>query len=87
MDYRLELLDDKKFEDLSNTICQRTLGIGVIEFSEGKDGGRDVKFTGTAKAFPSDAESWKGKFIIQAKFTSNSQASCSDNEFEKLINI
>jgi hypothetical protein len=87
MDYRLEQLEDKKFEDLVNTICQRTLGIGVIEFSEGKDGGRDGKFTGTAKEFPSNIDSWKGKFIIQAKFTSNSQASCSDREFETLINL
>ena len=87
MDYRLELLDDKKFENLTNTICQKILGIGVIEFSEGKDGGRDGKFTGTAIAFPSDVESWKGKFIIQAKFTSNSQASCSDKEFENLIDL
>ena len=87
MDYRLELLDDKKFEDLTNTICQKILGIGVIEFSEGKDGGRDGKFTGTAIAFPSEVDSWKGKFIIQVKFTSNSQASCSDKEFESLIKI
>jgi hypothetical protein len=86
MDYRLELLEDKKFEDLVNTICQKILGIGVFEFSEGKDGGRDGKFTGTAKYFPSETEdNWKGKFIIQAKFTSISQASCSDKEFESLI--
>lgn len=88
MDYRLELLeDDKKFESLVNTICQKILGIAVIEFSEGKDGGRDGKFTGTAKDFPSNVDSWKGKFIIQAKFTTNSQASCSDREFEKLIDL
>ncbi|NBL65771.1 hypothetical protein GV828_11225 [Flavobacterium sp. NST-5] len=87
MDYRLELLDDdKKFESLTNTICQQILGTGVIEFSEGKDGGRDGKFTGKAKNFPSDVKCWEGKFIIQAKFTSNSQASCSDREFEKLVN-
>ncbi|SEN69393.1 hypothetical protein SAMN05444671_2115 [Flavobacterium sp. CF108] len=88
MDYRLELLeDDKKFESLVNTICQKILGIAVIEFSEGKDGGRDGKFTGTAQNFPSNIDSWKGKFIIQAKFTTNSQASCSDREFEKLIDL
>ncbi|AMO20459.1 hypothetical protein C3B47_10650 [Flavobacterium columnare] len=86
MDYRLESLDDKKFEDLVNTICQKILGMGVIEFSEGKDGGRDGKFTGTARNFPSDtSDCWKGKFILQAKFTSNPIASCSDKEFEKII--
>ncbi|WP_163398652.1 ABC-three component system protein [Flavobacterium fluviatile] len=88
MDYKLELLDDdKKFERLVNTICEKILGTGVIEFSEGKDGGRDGKFTGTATNFPSSIDSWKGKFIIQAKFTTNSQASCSDSEFEKLMNL
>ncbi|PDS27035.1 ABC-three component system protein [Flavobacterium branchiophilum] len=88
MDYRLEQLEDKKFEDLVNTICQKILGIGVFEFSEGKDGGKDGKFVGTAEKFPSETnDNWKGKFIIQAKFTSNSQASCSDKEFESLINL
>ena len=48
MDYRLEEINDIKFEELINTICQKILGIGVITFAEGKDGGRDGKFDGTA---------------------------------------
>lgn len=85
MDYRLELLDDSTFEDLVNTICQKILGTGVISFTPGKDGGRDGKFIGTAQNYPSTAEPWTGKFIIQAKWTNNPIASCSDNDFEKIV--
>ncbi len=85
MDYRLENINDADFERLVNTICQKILGTGVVEFSTGKDGGRDGKFTGTAQNYPSTKGSWTGKFIIQAKHTENYLASCSDSEFEKII--
>ncbi len=85
MDYRLELLSDSTFENLVNRVCQEILGTGVISFSPGKDGGRDGKFTGTANKFPSEKSSWKGKFIIQAKHTENPIASCSDNDFNTII--
>ena len=85
MDYRLELLSDSTFENLVNRVCQEILGTGVISFSSGKDGGRDGKFTGTANKFPSEKSSWKGKFIIQAKHTENPIASCSDNDFNTII--
>jgi hypothetical protein len=85
MDYRLELLDDTAFENLINTICQKILGTGVIAFSNGKDGGRDGKFTGIAQHFVSDEDKWNGKFIIQAKHTLNSNASCSEKTFEDII--
>ncbi len=85
MDYRLENINNADFERLVNAICQNILGIGVIEFSPGKDGGRDGKFTGTAQNYPSTKDSWTGKFIIQAKHTENYLASCSDNDFGKII--
>lgn len=85
MDYRLENLDDSQFENIVNTICQKILGTGVITFSPGKDGGKDGKFTGTAQNYPSTKDSWKGKFIIQAKHTANPVASCSDKDFQGLI--
>lgn len=86
MKYPLEELDSGTFEKLINTICQRLLGMGVISLSEGKDGGRDGVFTGRAERFPSDTDQrWEGKFIMQAKHTSNPVASCSDAEFERLI--
>src|SRR5690606_4555683 len=74
------------FEKLINTLCQHLLGMGVISFSEGKDGGRDGVFSGRAERFPSDTDQrWEGKFIIQAKHTSSPVASCSDAEFKRLI--
>lgn len=85
MDYRFELLDESTFENLVNTICQKILGTGVVSFSSGKDGGRDGKFTGTAENFPDKINPWSGKFIIQAKHTSNPVASCSDKEFETVV--
>jgi len=81
MDYRLENLSPNEFEELVNTICQRVLGVGTVSFSEGKDGGRDGRFEGTANEYPSKNSEWNGRFIIQAKHTTNYQASCSDNPF------
>ena len=48
MDYRLELLHADDFENMVNTICQNILGMGVISFVSGKDGGRDGRFDGSA---------------------------------------
>ena len=86
MNYRLELLSDDDFENLVNTICQKVLGTGVVTFSKGKDGGRDGRFEGTANNYPSNSENWSGKFIIQAKHTTNPIASCSDSSFETILN-
>lgn len=83
--YPIYNLNDKEFEDLVVLICEKILGTGTINFSEGKDGGRDAKFTGTANKFPSDKEPWKGKFIIQAKHTTKPTASCSDSEFHTIL--
>lgn len=85
MDYHLYNLDDSQFENLVNTICTEILGTGVVIFAQGKDGGRDGKFTGTAKEYPSTNDCWSGKFIIQAKHTANPIASCSDSDFEGLV--
>lgn len=81
MDYRLENLSEDDFEELVNVLCQKKLGTGTVSFSKGKDGGRDGRFTGTANEYPSQSSKWSGKFIIQAKHTTNYQASCSDNPF------
>ena len=81
MDYRLENLSEVDFESLINTLCQKVLGTGTLDFSKGKDGGRDGRFNGKANSYPSESEPWNGKFIIQAKHTTDYQASCSDNSF------
>ena len=83
--YRFEDLSDDEFANLANRICMDILGMGVISFAPGKDGGRDGKFSGTAKSYPSPASPWSGNFIIQAKWTGNAAASTSDPEFVKIV--
>lgn len=81
MDYRLENLSEDDFESLINVLCQKILGIGFVSFSKGKDGGRDGRFEGTANSYPSETVKWSGKFIIQAKHTTDYIASCFDKPF------
>ena len=83
--YPLYNLNDEDFESLSVLICEQILGAGTIVFSSGKDGGRDAKFTGKADIFPSKSKPWDGKFIIQAKHTTNPVASCSDSKFKTIL--
>ncbi len=83
--YPLHNLVDKEFETLVALICEEILGTGTIVFSDGKDGGRDAKFTGTANRFPSETNPWNGKFIIQAKHTTTPEASCSDSSFNTIL--
>lgn len=80
-DFRLHELTDEEFEGLVGNLCRDILGIGTVAFARGPDGGRDGRFEGTAQRFPSEAKPWSGKFIIQAKHTTNPIASCSDAEF------
>lgn len=80
-DYRLYELSEDSFEHIVCQICRSILGMGTVSFSKGRDGGRDGRFEGTAQKYPSTASQWSGKFIIQAKHTTNPLASCSDNEF------
>lgn len=83
--YPLHNLVDKEFETLVALICEEILGTGTIVFSDGKDGGRDAKFTGTANRFPSETNPWNGKFIIQAKHTTKPEATCSDSGFNAIL--
>jgi len=83
--YPLHNLVDKDFETLVALICKEILGTGTIVFSDGKDSGRDAKFTGTANRFPSETNPWNGKFIIQAKHTKKPEASCSDSGFNTIL--
>ena len=84
-DYRLHELTGDEMETVVIHLCREVLGTGTVNFSEGKDGGRDGRFHGTANKFPSEASPWKGKFIIQSKRTSNPIAKCADDEFTTLI--
>lgn len=84
-DYHLHELSTNEFEALAVHICQKVLGMGTVNFSEGPDGGRDGKFEGTSNQYPSAASQWTGKFIIQAKKSSNPNASCSQADFKTKI--
>lgn len=83
--FSIHRLHDTEFEDLVTLICRQLLGAGVTSFEPGPDGGKDAKFEGTTIAFPSPTTLATGKFIIQAKHTSNPVASCSDYEFETAL--
>lgn len=85
-DYRLNLLNWQEFEKLVILICHGILGIASSAFSEGTDGGRDSRFDGTSQEFPSKINPWSGLFIIQAKHTSDDNASCSDTDFSSTSN-
>ena len=85
MKYPLENLTTKEFENLVALICSEILGTATIVFSDGKDGGRDAEFQGTANHFPSDSAPWSGKIIIQAKHTQRNNTSCSDSDFQSIL--
>ncbi len=85
MRYPLNELSAAEFESLIVSICEEILGTGTIIFSDGQDGGRDAKFSGTANRFPSETSPWNGKMIIQAKHTVKVEASCSDSEFAAIL--
>ncbi len=81
-DYHLHQLTGEDHENLVIRICRDLLGIGVINFSEGKDGGRDAKFVGKAQRYPSEVLPWEGTFIIQSKRVGDPSKSCSDPDFK-----
>jgi len=85
MKYPLNELSSGEFENVVSSICEEILGIAIIVFSDGKDGGRDSKFTGKANSFPSVASPWDGRIIIQAKHTVKIGASCSDSDFSTTL--
>jgi len=84
--YPLHDLSAQEFENLSTLICNKILGTATIPFAEGKDGGRDGRFHGKANFFPSNAQPWDGKTVIQAKHTTKENASCSDSTFTTILN-
>lgn len=76
MKYSLINIHDKEFEKLVVGICQIILGITVQSFSSGRDGGRDARYEGYAEKLKKD-----GKFIVQAKHTTNPIGKFTDNNF------
>ena len=81
MKYDYPNLSATQFENLVVDLCQYLFGVATQGFAQGKDGGRDAKFVGTAKQFPSDNNPWNGTVIIQAKHTSSYNKSFSESDF------
>lgn len=79
--YQYYDLDDSRFENLVLAICGELLGLGVQGFTKGADGGKDGKFIGTAKQYPSDNHPWSGTIIIQAKHTTGVNKHYKDTDF------
>ncbi len=77
-DYQLFAQGSSQFEKIAVKVCRSLLGAGVRDFALGRDGGRDAAFQGTAEQFPSKMNPLKGKFIIQAKWSSNPVGKISD---------
>jgi hypothetical protein len=81
MKYAYEDLSPQQFEELIVHICRKLLGISVVGFSDGADGGRDARFHGTAELHPSKAAPWVGKVVIQGKHTNGINRSFSEADF------
>ena len=81
MKYSYEDLSSDQFEKLVVFLCQELLGIATQGFAKGRDGGRDAKFVGTAKLYPSEASPWSGTTIIQAKHTNGYNKLFSESDF------
>lgn len=81
MKYAYEDLGDEQFEKLVVFLCQHLLGISVQGFAKGTDGGRDVKFVGTAELHPSKTAPWVGTTVIQAKHTNGYNRNFSESDF------
>lgn len=81
MKYAYQDLSPEQLEEIVVHICRKLLGISVIGFAKGPDGGRDARFHGTAELHPSTAAPWKGRVIIQAKHTNGYNKAFLESDF------
>lgn len=74
IDYPLELIDPKTFEQIGVALARAVLGNGVEVFGDGPDGGREATFEGHvdwSKTPDCGNDSWDGYVVIQAKHRSS----------------
>lgn len=81
MRFAYEDLRPAQFENLVIFVCQRLFGVSVQGFSDGVDGGRDGKFSGTAELWPSTRAPWVGTTIIQSKHVNGYNRHFSETDF------
>lgn len=67
MDYQLDRLSTRSFEQLVQAISLKVIGPAVMVFGDGPDNGREATFDGKIK-YPNSRAPWNGYGIIQAKF-------------------
>jgi len=79
--YAYQDLSPEQLEEIVVHVCRKLLGISVIGFAKGPDGGRDARFHGTAQLHPSTAAPWKGRVIIQAKHTNGYNKAFMESDF------
>jgi len=79
-DYNLAGLNTREFEHLVQALAVKIFGFKTIVFGDGKDGGREATFTGSAN-YPSENDSWNGYIVIQAKFKQRPQTPKDDGEW------
>lgn len=71
-DYRLDRLNTREFEHLSQALCKKFIAVGVTPFGDGPDGGREATFDG-AMDYPSSQDPWSGYLVVQCKFRQRSK--------------
>lgn len=67
MDFDLERLNTRSFEQLVQALCLEVIGRHVVVFGDGPDGGREATFNGRV-AYPNSTAPWDGYGVVQAKF-------------------
>ncbi|MDR6497467.1 hypothetical protein J2785_000609 [Burkholderia ambifaria] len=70
-DYRLDRLNTREFEHLSQALCKKFVAVGVTPFGDGPDGGREATFDGKMD-YPSKIEPWSGYLVVQCKYRQRS---------------
>lgn len=66
-DFRIDRLNPREFEHLTQGLCKKFIAAGVTPFGDGPDGGREASFEGSMD-YPSNAKSWSGYLVVQCKF-------------------
>lgn len=67
MDFDLERLNTRSFEQLVQALCLEVIGRQVVVFGDGPDGGREATFHGRV-SYPDNVAPWEGYGVVQAKF-------------------
>lgn len=66
-DYSFTHLSTRSFEKLVQDIAIAVIGLQVLVFGDGRDGGREATFEGPT-SYPDTSDPWVGYGVIQAKF-------------------